>query len=176
MEIKDYCKIYNIIPKDICEKVIREHKDHPNWVQHAWYSAGADKYGPQHNRELDVLFNNVDYIDPYIHQAMLEYLIELNMDMIVSFCSELRLNKYSVGTIMSPHYDLIRRNKDDGIPVISMILVFNDDFEGGNFTMNDEVIKLSQGDVLLFPSTFLYRHGVTEVTKGTRFSGVIWAY
>ena len=42
--------------------------------------------------------------------------------------------------------------------------------------MNEEVLKLKQGDVLLFPSTFLYRHCITEVTKGTRFSGVTWAY
>jgi hypothetical protein len=177
MEIKDYCKVYNLIPTDLCEKIINENKNRPDWQEHIWYSPENDNTGQRHNNEPEVLVNaNIECILPCIPQALHIYLTELKLDRIVLSRSEIKLHKYSIGAKMSPHFDLIRRNKDDGIPTISMVFAFNEDFEGGNFIMNEEVLKLKQGDVLLFPSTFLYRHCVTEVTKGTRFSGVTWAY
>ena len=37
-------------------------------------------------------------------------------------------------------------------------------------------IKLKTGDILMFPSNFMYPHEVTECTKGTRYSFVSWAF
>ena len=37
-------------------------------------------------------------------------------------------------------------------------------------------IPFKTGDILIFPSTFLYPHVVKEVTEGTRYSFVAWAY
>ena len=37
-------------------------------------------------------------------------------------------------------------------------------------------IKLMRGDILLFPSNFMYPHEVKEITKGVRFSFVSWAF
>ena len=36
--------------------------------------------------------------------------------------------------------------------------------------------NLKKGDILLFPSTFLYPHRVEQVKKGTRYSFVTWAF
>ena len=37
-------------------------------------------------------------------------------------------------------------------------------------------IPLKTGDILLFPSTFMYPHEVKEARKGTRYSFVSWAF
>ena len=40
----------------------------------------------------------------------------------------------------------------------------------------DKTYKLNKGDVLMFPSTFLYPHRVEPVIEGTRYSYVSWIY
>jgi predicted 2-oxoglutarate/Fe(II)-dependent dioxygenase YbiX len=55
--------------------------------------------------------------------------------------------------------------------------LLNDDFEGGDFLMFDgKKLNLSAGDIVIFPSNFLYPHAVTTVTKGTRYSFVAWGW
>ena len=62
-----------------------------------------------------------------------------------------------------------------GIPVLSVLGALNDDYEGGEFIMFDDYkIPLKTGDVVIFPSVFLYPHKVMPVTKGTRHSLVLW--
>tara|TARA_R110002094_G_C4832487_1_gene205553 strand:- start:489 stop:620 length:132 start_codon:yes stop_codon:yes gene_type:complete len=41
---------------------------------------------------------------------------------------------------------------------------------------DDYEIKIEAGDLLLFPSVFLYPHKVEPVTKGERYSFVSWAW
>jgi len=40
----------------------------------------------------------------------------------------------------------------------------------------DTQIKMNTGDVVIFPSNFLYPHKVNPVTKGVRYSCVSWAW
>ena len=40
----------------------------------------------------------------------------------------------------------------------------------------DQVIPFEAGDVIIFPSNFMYPHRVEPVTKGARYSYVSWAY
>jgi PKHD-type hydroxylase len=58
---------------------------------------------------------------------------------------------------------------------LSMTLLLNDDFEGGDFEINlsqPEKIDVRKGRAIFFPSHILHR--VTPITKGTRKSLVIW--
>ena len=58
-----------------------------------------------------------------------------------------------------------------------MVGLLNNDFKGGKFIMfKNKEFKLKQGDLIIFPSNFLYPHEITEVTKGTRYSYVSWVY
>ena len=81
---------------------------------------------------------------------------------------------------MTRHCDLIRDifdGKKKGVPILSIVGLLNDDFEGGEFVMFDnDVIKLKQGDVLIFPSTFLFPHKVNAIKKGIRDSFVSWVW
>ncbi len=65
--------------------------------------------------------------------------------------------------------------------VLSCVLLLNNDYEGGELCFYDQVdkkeisIDKKVGRMILWPSNFLFPHAVKPVTKGTRFSVVIWA-
>ena len=73
---------------------------------------------------------------------------------------------------MRQHYDHIHSIFDGklrGIPVLSFILNLNDDYEGADLYFWDEhIVPLGKGDIIMFPSLFLFPHGVTEATKGKK--------
>jgi PKHD-type hydroxylase len=80
------------------------------------------------------------------------------------------------------HMDTIMgKNKPANMPEtrkLSVTLVLNDDFEGGEFYMNNgqekdaELIPTGKGRLILFPSFLIHR--VAPVTKGVRKSLVVW--
>ena len=79
--------------------------------------------------------------------------------------------------IHSDHIHSIFDGNLKGIPVLSFIINLNDDYEGADLIFwEDYKISLGEGDVLIFPSLFLFPHRVTEPTKGIRYSGVCWAW
>ena len=64
-----------------------------------------------------------------------------------------------------------------GIPILSVLGLLNDNYEGGEFIMFDDTeIKFEKGDVLVFPSLFLYTHKVEPVKSGTRYSYISWVW
>ena len=64
-----------------------------------------------------------------------------------------RFNKYSEGQSICKHVDHIhsRFSNKRGIPVISFVGVFNDDYEGGDFMLCGEKMELKQGDCIILP-------------------------
>jgi predicted 2-oxoglutarate/Fe(II)-dependent dioxygenase YbiX len=163
MDIRNFIKVYNVIPADLCNKIIQEYGSDDAWKTHEWYTSVEDKKESRHNKELDVLFDkDLNSLEPYIGQALMSYYAELNINHLVSYHSKVRLNKYSKGKIMSEHTDLIRRNKQDGIPVLTFLGMLNDNYKGGQFLMNGEVIEVKQGDIIMFPSTVIHRANVQK--------------
>ena len=80
---------------------------------------------------------------------------------------------------MKTHVDHIHSIFDGehkGIPILSIIGLLNDDFEGGELYINNKPIDFKRGDVLIFPSNFVYPHKVKPVTKGEMYSYVSWAF
>ena len=80
---------------------------------------------------------------------------------------------------MREHYDHIHSlfdGKIKGVPILSIVGLLNDNYEGGQFMMRGEEVKLTRGDILVFPSNFMYPHQVKDITKGIRFSFVSWAF
>jgi predicted 2-oxoglutarate/Fe(II)-dependent dioxygenase YbiX len=57
---------------------------------------------------------------------------------------------------------------------VSSVVYFNDDYEGGElwFPYLDLTFKPEAGDIVMFPSTFIYAHAAKPVTSGTKYSGV----
>ena len=82
------------------------------------------------------------------------------------------LLKYETGGFYVEHVD----HAPDHVRTVSCSIILNDDYEGGEFSFfgKEHIIKASKGDVIMFPSNFVYRHEVLPVTKGTRYAIITW--
>lgn len=56
--------------------------------------------------------------------------------------------------------------------VVNALVYFNDDYEGGEFYFPylDICIKPNVGDIVFFPANYIGSHGVSQVTKGFRYT------
>ena len=111
-----------------------------------------------------------------------DYLTYIDMPWFVSWSGYTppRFNKYDEDKKMALHCDHIHSMFDGerkGVPILSILGVLNDDYVGGEFVMFDDTkIKFDKGDVLVFPSLFLYPHKVEPVKSGTRYSYISWVW
>ncbi len=173
---------------DLCDIVIKDIETR-EWEKHSWYDTLDGECKSEDTKELDVQHNNSDLqssLSPIMNHVASTYVKKYSYKQayhtqtVMTMYSPMRFNRYSNGQIMRQHHDHIYSLFDGeakGIPVLSFILNFNDDYEGADlYFWNDYKIPLGKGDVVIFPSLFLFPHGVTEITKGIRYSGVSWSW
>jgi len=185
--IKDYIYVENHIPAEVCEQLIDE-CNKKEWQKHTWNNYAAGTFQSEKEKELDVMpctKEQQNKITPYLVKALEEYQLKHSTPgdktqgpWLTKF-SPIRFNKYEVGTMMREHYDHIHSIFDGqmkGVPIVSIVANLNEDYEGCEFYCRGKEIKLKTGDILLFPSNFMYPHEVKEATKGTRYSFVSWAF
>lgn len=99
-----------------------------------------------------------------------------------------KVMKYETGDFLKEHYDAkwmcLSNYWKPGTNKVSesvMSMALNDDYEGGEFTVEGKVIPQEVGSVIQIPCNGLdksksVRHGVTEVTSGTRYALVFWNF
>ena len=187
--LKDYIlHLDNWIPKNICKKSIEELSNY-NWEKHRWTNIkNFDGKSINGNKELDVCYeSNLTFYKDLMDltwKALEKYVVTNKIggetfDGWKGFCP-IRFNRYQKNQIISKHSDHIHslfEGEKRGIPILSIVCVLNDDYQGGEFIMFDDYeIKFKVGDLILFPSVFLYPHLVKPVKKGTRYSFVSWCY
>lgn len=97
-----------------------------------------------------------DYCQPY----------GLNM----SYMEAVNFVKYGVGE----HFDVHSDHGFSYICTVSTVAYLNDDYEGGElwFKHLDQTIKPEAGDIVVFPSTFIYAHASLPVKTGIKYSAV----
>ena len=176
-----------IIPGNLCEYLVEEIEKN-EWRPHTWYNNVANSFGSEETMELDVqniTGEHQQLLTPFMIQAGAAYNLRYSFQtertaQIMNKFSAIRFNRYSPGQIMRQHHDHIHSlfdGNEKGIPVLSFILNLNDDYEGAElFFWDDHVVPLGKGDIIMFPSLFLFPHGVKEATKGKRYSAVSWAW
>ena len=103
----------------------------------------------------------------------------------VDAAESMQIGKYSKGCFYDYHTD------GDGVTIydepennwlhnktrkLSMTILLNENYEGGEFKFfgdDEETTRISEkGTVIVFPSYL--NHCVEEITKGTRYSLVVW--
>jgi len=188
--LKDCIKIIkNAIPYEICDEIILS-ADKMQWEKHNWYDKKSDSHFSNKDKELDVCFlekNFANLLFEYIisnfgnyHNIFVEGNYNNSFLNMIHNCSSPRLNRYLPDTEMKGHFDHIHSLFDGnqkGIPILSLIGVLNDDYTGGELVFFDNhVLQLNKGDIVIFPSCFLFPHRVNEIKKGTRYSFVSWAW
>jgi predicted 2-oxoglutarate/Fe(II)-dependent dioxygenase YbiX len=157
------------------------------WVAHTWHTYSAVSNGKPHDKELKVYNPTFQHIlkswRGYLNKALVEYQQQVDHHFSLYFLSDVRYNKYETGTLMLSHDDHIRSLFDGhkkGIPILSLVASMNDkeEYTGGDFVFKniDKRYRLKKGQILVFPSVFVYNHNVEEVTSGTRYTSVCWSF
>jgi len=187
----EFVKSYNVIPKKICNNLLKIFKK-VDYHYHSWQLYGEDK-GSRKEQELknyNLTKKEQDILVPFVLDAISKYQNDIYSNYsvlnfsgaspsLVCNLSPFRLNKYDKNTNMACHIDSIHSlfdGNEKGIPVLSIVGVLNDNYKAGEFKILDKEIILKQGDILVFPSNFMFPHQVKTIEKGTRYSFVTWAY
>lgn len=187
-QLKDLIHIeQGLIPTNLCDYIVDE-IEKKEWRPHSWYNNVQGTFGSEETKELDVQNITAEHqqlLTPFMIRAggayNTKYHFECERTMqIMNKFSAIRFNRYSPGQIMRQHMDHIHSifdGNEKGIPVLSFILNLNDDYEGADlYFWDDYKVSLGKGDIIMFPSLFLFPHGVTEATKGRRYSAVSWSW
>jgi len=184
--LEKYVSIYkDFLSTEICDTTIDQLKS-VEWKTNVFYNPSTDKKelpdnGLENDYSFDDISNNKVIMDKLWH-VINDYISSLKMKWFYGWTgyTNLRYNKYSKNKKMAEHFDQINSIFDGetkGIPTLSIIGTLNDDYKGGELVMfKDKTYKLNKGDVMMFPSTFLYPHRVEPVIEGTRYSYVSWVY
>jgi len=183
--VLDFIYVYNnIFTPSECAQICAFLTNSSNWEEH-YYGGDATPVFHKNKKEHYILLsqnthNSVEYgiVKNKIESALQHYHLSLNLKNWNGY-TPVRFNKYNEETQCNEHWDANSsiNSEHKGFPLLSVVGVLNDNFKGGDFIMFDNhKINLSGGSILIFPSTFIYYHKVTKITKGTRFSFVSWVW
>lgn len=186
-DLKNYIfHLKNVFSDDFCEGIINTYKD-KEWKEHSWQTSYANNLKLHENNELEVLYLGNGLEDKVRQELYFGVMMAIdqyqNLKQIpigISQVHEFRLNRYKLNAFMREHvdhiYDLFDGSRR-GIPVLSIVVNLNEEYSGGSFVFFNEVeYSLKTGDILIFPSNFMYPHKVNPITNGVRYSAVSWAY
>jgi|TARA_E500000318_G_scaffold83399_1_gene79034 predicted 2-oxoglutarate/Fe(II)-dependent dioxygenase YbiX len=186
--IEHYCLVIKgAIDKNICKETINFLKK-SKYQKHLFYSNTDGYQKLSKHKELEITYDQAPTYDKLmqaVFDCLTQYVNHVRLEFKIPYLngwqgySGIRFNRYKKGQQMHQHVDFIETLFDDkrGVPKLSIVGNLNDDYKGGEFIMyEDKNIEMHTGDVIIFPSTFLYPHKVNEVKKGIRYSFVSWAW
>jgi len=179
-------KVEGFLTSQECKDGIKELEDNPEkWEEHQFYN---NRTGESYKRvkEADTKYGDGTLIQRIIMKklwyALEKYIKHYDFKWHGGWegYSTPRINKYYNNKEMDLHADLIHSVFDGdtkGIPTLSCLGTLNNNFVGGEFIMFDNMeIKFNPGDLIIFPSTFLYPHKVKPVKEGVRYSYISWTW
>ena len=186
-DLNSYLKVYNnFLDKQQCENTVIELiEESDKFYAHEHYDTGLGFVRLAGEENLHISYINVStrpYIMQRIWDAYSQYTKDLNFKWFGGWSGfeAVKFNRYGKNSIMTEHCDHIHSIFDGqkkGIPTMSAVAILNDNYSGGELVFwNDVVINVKAGDMLVFPSNFLYPHRVDPITNGVRYSCVSWAY
>ena len=188
MDIRDYVKIYDdFLDNKTCKAIAKKLKK-TDWQLHTFYQAHNDQF-VSFDKELSIGYGQeiaeTQELQKKLWFAIEQYVLK-DFEWMKEWFSgwngytQVRYNRYNTDTQMKLHCDHIHSMFDGnrkGIPTLSILGAINDDYEGGELVFwESEKIVLKAGQIMIFPSNFMYPHKVLPVTKGTRYSYVSWAW
>jgi len=187
--IQDYIYIQpNFFNTKFCNKVLKEVKT-LNFTPNLFYNPNNDvstnRSGETESLMSSELIPSNDLLLKQLWIGIKNYYTYINSPYFTRWqgFSQPRYNKYLAGKEMVFHADHVQSLFDGdrkGIPILSIVGLLNNNFKGGDFILyndsKEKILKLKAGDLLIFPSVFIYTHRISAVTQGTRFSFASWVW
>jgi len=174
------------ISHEICQKLIKLGKG--KWNQAQILGSKEENKSLDNTRKSDIVWIN----DQWVYDLIWEYMLIANESAgwkynIVA-AENCQITRYTKDGFYTWHKDGMGshnevRNEPDNkflhgnTRKLSMSIVLNSNFEGGDFEMRGEgerggAPKLKEGSIIVFPS--FMEHRVAPVTKRIRYSLVAW--
>lgn len=141
-----------VFTKNECNEIIEFSEKEKKWIDKSHYQISLFQPNEYISNKI------INYVKTHIGLSILN----VNLGVI----------KYLVGGSYPRHIDRnknIEFNKDF---VYNINLKLNDDYEGGNFFLNDELFFAEVGDLYHYKST--QYHEVKPITKGIRYTGLFY--
>ena len=184
-DLKSYIKHYSsVLSTEVCDQTLTD-LQRANWKQHTFYNSFKKEYYVNES-EPEVTYEGITtdkIIMDVVWKQLEQYIIkDLNLSWWSSWqgINPIKFNRYSNYSSMTEHCDHIHDMFDGtkkGIPILTVIGLLNSEYTGGEFIiLEDDVINLQKGDIVIFPSLFLYPHKVSPVTSGVRYSFATWIW
>lgn len=176
-QLIDYVRVYRSAISAADQHEVLRQLASVEWEQHNFYS---DEGLVNHGTEPFEFHGSIDstpVLQKIIWESLRKYILEdINFPWFSGWhgFSNIKFIKYDEDSEMVNHCDHIQHGAA-GIPILSVIGVLNNDYQGGEFVLfDDHTVELTAGDVIIFPSVFLYPHRVNKIIKGSRYSFVAW--
>lgn len=184
--LEDYViKLQGFLDEKFCDETIKQLKK-SKWEDHYFHNSLTNENVKRSgNQELEVSFQqipNKKIIMDKLYTAIDTYQRTIDFPWWNTWngYTKLRFNRYTKTRKMALHCDHIHTIFDGerkGVPILSCLGALNDDYTGGEFVLfGDTVVELKKGELLIFPSNFLYPHKVEPVKKGKRYTYISWVW
>jgi predicted 2-oxoglutarate/Fe(II)-dependent dioxygenase YbiX len=189
MQLKDFVKVFDKPIKDsTCESMVK-------FVEtKTFIDAGILVANTANSIQNKKIRDTQQFAPSMFSNSMTEvhwanFLTTMMLNAKNSYCRELRIKdfpcrgdvdvaflKYGEGG----HYKIHVDDAPEVPRTLSMIFLLNDDYEGGELTLYDPEsnplfsLPVKKNQLIVWPSNFMFPHGVAPVKKGTRYSIVSW--
>ena len=176
--------IKNFIDPEFCDAVLDEYVETNLWDV-TLTGSGHDPYARKcqficisdHSVKEECNTEVRNELDQYLFERVAELIekyreIHSEFDIEIEEDTGYELLKYEVGDFFVQHTDSFKENPR----ALTVIFALNDAYKGGElaFFNREKIYRLDVGDVIIFPSNFMYPHEIIPVTEGTRFSIITW--
>lgn len=167
----------NII--DNVENFLKKYPDKYNWAE---ATVGYAQKVPSYRDCVDFKIQNIQVMDMDNARKELndiwQYAYDMQINAVKDYCRMYNIEmkyweamnfiKYGPGQHFQEHSD----HGYSYIATVSLVSYPNDDYEGGElyFPKLKLTIKPEAGDIVIFPSTYLFSHVAKPVTTGTKYS------
>jgi predicted 2-oxoglutarate/Fe(II)-dependent dioxygenase YbiX len=169
-----------VIDVPFCEDVLREYADSDEWEKSL--VQGAEENPARNCEVIYMSLPRVTNVNPQVRQSLDKGLFNALSKSISLYGPRMglfqptedsgyNLLKYTTGQFYKQHYDA----SSDTPRSLSVIMSLTSSYEGGDVVFwGTNSYRLERGDVLIFPSSFIFPHEVSPVTSGTRYTVVTW--
>ena len=183
LSMGSYVKVYtNVIKSETCDifsEKIKNEKQKNNFNSPMTDLLRIGKYV------------NVYAADQEFKDFSKKVISEISADIATKYTSDVRPFYYAYGNKLSTSdAHILDYSKDDFFRIhhdhyaeslnfsrlLTVCAYLNDDYEGGylEFPSIGKTYRFKKGDVIVFPSNWMYYHGVTPITSGNRYTIVFW--
>lgn len=180
----------NAFSKEACDRFIATLESHLNGqTQYRWsgaYVTTSEEVDLESRNAQDFKFNSTG-LGPKSQENSALYGIHSEIFNVVRKCVDDYGNYWGVGIRSYEAFNFVKYegagthfkiHADHGptyVTTVSIVVYLNDDYEGGEiwFPRFGLTHKPKAGDVVVFPSTYIYEHASQDMISGTKYSVVI---